>query len=266
MTTSKLSREGTTETIVQNGEEVVVYVVEVYNISGLDQSAAALSDEEIKAQGRAADGDPVPDADAVRSNITSPRFRVFRHLRSRHQAKVRVTWGLRYFSGGGAVAVNGQRSFSRDQITLQPYLQSQVVDLDGSPVSVVTLEARRVDRLVTYTMFRRLLTTQTPVPVVAQTVEANRRKYYTFNGVPMILERHEIVPANQTQLYVDTWFYSKSALPGVAQRSVGDTTIFAVDAMPTLGEYEPPIPNEESRTSVILPEDLYEPGELLPWL
>jgi hypothetical protein len=267
MTTCRLTREGFSESIVQNGTEVVIYVVEVYSIAELNQSSAALTDEEIKAQGRAVtDGDPLPEPTDTRSGITSPRFRVYRNLQARQQAKVRVTWGARYLSGGGAISVQQQRSYSRDELVLQPFLRSKIAQFGGQPASVIVLDQRKVDRLITQTVIRRLLPNEISVAQADAIVEANRRKYYTFNGVTKILERHEIIPANQTQLYIDTWFYSKSAMPGVAIRSQGDTTLFAVDPLPVLGEYVEPIPNEDTRTSVQNFGDIYEPGASLPWL
>ena len=263
MTTCKLSREG--ETVEVAG--TVVYVVEVYSVSDLDQSAAELSDLEILTRARSATPTPVPEFDEIRENIARPTFKVFRSMTSRHQAKVRVTWGARYFSGGGALAVRSQRSVSRDVTVLQPFLRSEVVqDGNGDPISIMVLDHRKIDRLVIETVYRRLLTTQTSIETADQLVRDNRRKYYTINGGTKILSRHDIVPANQTQFYIDTYFYDKSAMEAVPLRTYSGGAMLPVDALPVLGEYIEPIPGVDSRTSVEAPDDIYEQGAPLPWI
>lgn len=268
MTASVRTREGFTESVEnQNGTEIYIYVVETYALSELDQSTSELSNAEILALGRAADGTPVPASDATRHGLTRPRFRVFRNMRSRHQAKVRVTWGTRYLTIGSLTTVQSQRSFSRDEPTLQPFLRKRITQGDSGPVEVIELDARRVDRLIISTVYRRLLPSGMTVAQADTAVRNNRRKYYLFGGVPKILERHDIVPANQTQLYIDTWFYDKSALPEVLDIVYGNgDEVFGVAEMPVLGEYIEPYPGIDTQTAVTDPEDLYEPGEPLPWL
>jgi len=263
MTTCVLSREG--ETVEVGG--VVIYVVEVYSISELDQSAAELSDLEILAQARGATGTPVPDSSDTREGLTRPTFRVFRSMTARHKAKVRVTWGARYIPGGGFTSVQTQRTVSRDEVVLQPFLRRDIVqDASGNPVSVTVLDHRRIDRLIIETMYRRLLTTQISIETIDQTVRDNRRKYYTINGATKILSRHDIVPVNQTQFYVDTYFYEKSAMPAVPGRAHARGEEYPVDELPVLGEYIEPIPGLDTKTSVQIPDDIYQQGTPLTWL
>jgi len=267
MTASVLTREGTTESITQNGVKVPIYVVEVYALSDLPQSAQSLSDLEIEQLGQAATGTPVPSESDTRHGITSPRYRVLRNMRSRHQAKIRVTWGSRFISGGGVIATQSQRSYSRDEITLQPYLRSQTIDSDGVPVSVIVRDYRRVERLITRTVFRRLLPNEISVAQANGLVEANRRRLYTVDGSKMYLERHDIIPANQTQLYIDTVFVSKSTVPADAGRTIPDYGIeYPVSALPVLGEYVEPIPNVDTLTDFKTAEEQYGAGGILPWL
>lgn len=268
MITSVLTREGTTESITQNSVSFPIYVVEVYSLSGLPQSSQSLTDLEIVQLGQSPDsGTAVPPPSESRHSITSPQYRVLRNMRSRHQAKVRVTWGSRFFSGGGVIATQGQRSSSRDELTLQPYLRSEIVDQAGSPVSVIVLDYRRVERLITRTTYRRLLPNEISIEVANGLVEANRRRLYTIGGSKMILERHDIVPANQTQVYIDTVFLSKSAMPAVPVRDLGSYgIIYPVAALPVLGEYVEPIPYVDTSTAVDTAEDLYGNGGNLPWL
>jgi len=261
MTVSKLTRQGTTD---RTGD-VIVRVEEVYKISELPNTGS-LSDLEILALAQAPDsGTPVAGDFSVRSGLTLPRFRINRNLASKHQATIRVVWGRRYSNGGGVISVQGFGSDSIDRTVLQPYLKTEDIDVDGVPATILSLDFRQIDRMITTSVYRRLLDASIPVESVEAMVNFNRRRLYTFGGEWRLLLRHKIVQANATQFYVDTFFITKSALPPVLADEFGTGT-FPIDELPVLGEYVDPVPFTDNKTHVKGPEELYQLGLTLPWL